>query len=592
MKSHYQNPLKSFNFQKYIPISTFTYIFICILFNISQAVELPDTTVDTLGNWYNLGRVSGNKTYSNNLCFSFIDDFSVLDFFHYSTGNNRIETGISLIGPFLMLPEIDFTAAPSAGNRLSACITTPNVCFAREHNGFEDPIYFSNSYSWDYLSNRGIINVEPSQYENSFYFGPQLNQGQLRTHVTIAHSIQSKKAINFNPLFFNSEASLSAGIFDFLSFVGNFSYLRSVYSYNDLHDSYYNNIYIGRYQPSGEYKNPDLLRFTFDTSSISGMFSYRSQHMTCKIGYNNSHYPYPDTMSNYLLSDKMRHYVLNNFFSDFTLLIGNQISSLDQVNGNWDGFFSPILGKKQFLAHIKPEINFYKHQSNNDVSFTFNHDIHFGLRYVTIGESGKIISSSYKTPSFINSLTATLSNIALRTRGPEQVSKFEYTFGYWPRKGEFRIDATFRFPIKNVLERSQITTSQKTHILNLDDLFNNPRSYVNEFFNDRNNYETSIIDYDHRLKISVGISDFFNISNDFTFKTDYDGYQARYAYMGGYLLPENNKKFSNQFSIHAGNAENYMHSLSATIYFQEKIPSFIHDHHFDFYLSYIFALGF
>lgn len=270
----------------------------CIHFGNAQAIDLPAPLpepvpvaekvevreVDTLGNWYNLGRVSGNKTYTNALVTYFDKDFALIDAYHFSSGNSRIETGMTALSLFgasgssggflVMLPSIDITAAPSPENRFSAIISTSNLYIAAAgvvHAGFEDPLNFVNSYQWDFLSRRGAIHVNPDQYENSFHFGPQLNAGQVRARIGINHSITIEQ--RQYPKFFTANSYLTMGILDNLSFSGSCFYKHiKDYDNRGIDHVYY-------YDPWNSYLA------TIDSLYLSGSFQLRTPSGTASLGY-------------------------------------------------------------------------------------------------------------------------------------------------------------------------------------------------------------------------------------------------------------------------------------------------------------------
>ncbi|MBN1757953.1 MAG: hypothetical protein JW863_06540 [Chitinispirillaceae bacterium] len=582
-------------------------IFGCIWCTHAQTIDLPaplpdslaeSLMIDGLGSWYNLGRISGNKTYANALVPYFYEGFSLIDLYHFSSGNEHIEAGmstLSLLGVnedsgllLFMLPGGSIAAAPSPGNRLTATVSSTNFYFGVAdvaHTGFQDPLNFVNRYRWDFLSRRGIIRVEPDQYENSFFFGPQLNAGQVRVHIEIDHTISSSES--YYPRFFSADSYLSAGLFDNLSGTGHFSIIhsRSNTGFTDL------------VQDSISASGTVQLRTEPVTASF--WYSYERPFYSREDTYPHDPYFYPSEYSDPTLIQYEYH--LHRLFSDVTFITGKRIRSLAEVNGNWDGYFSPRLGSRQFLAYFHPEGVFTRSSDREDTrTFTLDNTLRFGCTpFLTIGEQGRIRVSTAAQPLYDVSLTATLSNIPLRTRGPEQVSKFEYTFGYWPRKGEFRIDGTIGLPLPRFNQHAYSPLPVLEHLSNgtvntiydfdpLNSLSPAAVSGYNRPFID---------DYDHRLTIAAGITGNFILSNEFDMKA----VRQEYLYNGA-IESENyreivltgtsdNTIFADQIGFHLGDVEGYLHSLNAAFFWQTSNSVSGRDR-FDFLLSWVFTAGF
>jgi hypothetical protein len=284
----------------------------------------------------------------------------------------------------------------------------------------------------------------------------------------------------------------------------------------------------------------------------------------------------------------------NSIYSDFSIITGNHVSSLAEVNGNWDGYFSPLLGNRQFLAHLHPEMEFIRYPSRIEPFFTLDHNLNYGCSpWLTIGEKGDLRAARQSTVVMDFSLTATLSNIPLRTRGPEQVSKFEYVFGYWPRKGEFRIDAEAKLPLPTRslyhLPTTSIIRSVSNNVLNRLYNFNRLEVFSNTSISGYN--QSALEDYDHRLKITFGVASSCILSNDFMIK-EATSYQYIYNENGYSWSDENrNYLFTDQIGVHCGNTDKFLHTLHIGLYWQTAVMTSGRDR-FDFMLSYLFTAGF
>jgi len=599
----------------------FIIILTCLLFAAPDETEPPVTPKDgiasenTLGNWYTLGRVSGNKTYLNMLS-PYIDrdqgGLLLSDFFHTTSGNDRFEGGISFVSvlgftgyDFLflgMLPEGDLLFAPTPSSRLSLTMTTPNLSFILSDqfsgSGLEDGFYANSLLQWTFLSNKGEIHVNPDQYETAFYLGPQVNAGQVKTSVSLGNLYNDPNYYSKRQGMFFLYSTATVGILDNFSITSRYSFASDELSKTELSRL---NTEINA-DPINSYTG--ILHYLYPLKhSASGFLEYRLPMFATKGGYQftsgySNNYIY--TSNGNLVPSETPNVTSNTFFLDASYLLGTHISSLSQVNGNFDGYFTPILGERQLYVHAFSVLDFTSNlYLQSYQTLQVQNVVRYGVTpFLTIGQYGSIQFFEGSMSGNI-ALNFTITNIPLRTRGPEAVSKFEYQFGYWPRAGEFRIDGSYNYVDNRGSEESyQSAGSVLSHLNNnsfpssygsLNNL--QSTSYGQHPPGDESLFASPFIAF----SFSTGLSNSCILSNTFEVQTEqFSGTYSSNSYYGGtnyFYESYSTNLWANQFSIHLGNPKQYLHSLSILLAGQNS-SEFTGSENFDFLLSYTYTAGF
>lgn len=386
---------------------------------------------DCTGSDYNLGRIIGSGPMFNVLTSYWPEDgFMLLDLFHAQGGvDNKYNIGWSAAGtvygtknydPFwvLMFPELSFNSALGNANRLRMKFIPSNFVFMASNgntsSGFENPFYMQNSYQWDFLSNDGKIKISPDQYDNSFYFRPLVTPGQVRISTTLNHSICSE---SYQPSLFDLRFHSSAGLIDNMQLdIGTWYKMdeRSIYQFED----YYS------------YGDADTLKLGLG-------LQYRLGDLVMSGEYN--------FQRDWLRQNPSNRQVIA---ANVAYLLGDRITSVKEVEGNWDGYFKPLMGDHQLYIFAGPEWNIYNGYGDWTV-FKIDNDIRFGvLKTLTLGEKFQFLKTRDKDPKFHLEFNTTFMNIPHRTYGPSAASKFEYVFGLWPNKGQVRIDLSYGLPFE------------------------------------------------------------------------------------------------------------------------------------------------
>lgn len=112
-----------------------------------------------------------------------------------------------------------------------------------------------------------------------------------------------------------------------------------------------------------------------------------------------------------------------------------------EVAGNWNGFFTPHLAKGQYDLEGNVWIAPTTSQTNVQISGNLRYGL---LDQLTVGFEPQLSFAYTNDQTFF--LSACLSNIPRRTKGPHEVSALEYQTGYLPRAGEGRLLARVMLP--------------------------------------------------------------------------------------------------------------------------------------------------
>lgn len=123
------------------------------------------------------------------------------------------------------------------------------------------------------------------------------------------------------------------------------------------------------------------------------------------------------------------------------ILLGHRPLQFAHVEGNYDRFFSPILGARQiYLTHQTEDAPF---QDSKRLQ-TYTSGAQVGINdFFTLGFTHRLA-----THGTDHSLTFSgiYSNIPLRTEGPYDVADMEYLWGYLVKPGDWRLCAQWRTP--------------------------------------------------------------------------------------------------------------------------------------------------
>ena len=276
---------------------------------------------DSLGSDYNLGRVTGPGVTMNDLGLYINEGVLLTDIFHRQVGKeDHLSFGFTVgglgmfasgggLGAFLF-PEFDIHARIGPSSRIWAMIMPVNFFFVFGRGGggtgFEFPFYMFNAYHWSLLSNKGKITLPKDQREHAFLFGPLLNSKQFRIDVGMFHTIRGDKDLGG---IIAPSARLLVGILDNLQIGGKFLY-KNLQEYQSV--------------------ERDSLGFGFQVD-------LRHRIMGYSLFYD------------FLLNERGTKEFNNLIGTRLDLIVGERITSTDQVRGNWDGYFSPVLGKMQLV---------------------------------------------------------------------------------------------------------------------------------------------------------------------------------------------------------------------------------------------------
>lgn len=522
----------------------------------------------TLSDIYTLGRVIGTRTTTDLFIPRFDNNqVSLQNLFHFSAGTDNksafgFSTSLQALGVrdalqlLLMIPEFDLKLAPNRSNRISATILPFNLLFAVSEGmaitGFDFPFTTMNSYSWDFLSKNGQIDVPEDQYENSFFFGPQLNPGQVRLGADFTHPI----------LFESTVFPISlAGALEFgIGLPGNFSNSSS-FSFNRIAEE--------------TYTNQSSIIDSYDTTDVTTTFEWRTPFSTMQAGYR----------------------YLDRFFQQHTIqlsgtyLTGPYTTSFSEVNGNWDGTFSPLLHARQFMIQLHCRYLLKDSYLPTNQAVLLNNDIRYGItNFFTIGYAGSLNIQKNGNPLFIAVPGIHLSNIPRRTRGPTEVTPFEYQFGYWPRHGEYQLAISYKLPLND----------PPTYYLDYPYNFipSNYSSIHSDMFGMNTSFNRTfgialtdpriepLNNSDGQVNISAGVAPHVCLFNTFNMRTikvspSYSGWTK-------YNSPARNISYANQFGMAFGDPQNYLFTVMFGAFIQTQ-SGISNDDKFDFLISLLYT---
>lgn len=514
----------------------------------------------TLNDAYTLGRIAGSRaTYNLTVPLFEESEFIFLNAFHHSVGtDNRNAYGFSSVQALglgdafmllFMVPEFDLALAPVPSHRIAATIMPLNLIFVAGEGdaatGFELPFVMMNTYSWDFLTNSGSIKVSADQNENSFFFGPQLNPGQIRLGADFAHPIMFESGVI---------PAVLGGALEFgIGLPGNISN-NSSFSFSQVMDDHYSTF---------DYEIDDSV-------AVATAFDWRTPFTTVQAGYQ-------------FLQEGYKEHIIG---LTGTFLSGPHTTSFSEVNGNWDGTFSPLLHARQFMALLHGSYGITEPSSFLRFENTFKYGV---TEIFTIGYEGSFTIWEDRDPYFVAIPGIHLSNIARRTHGPAQVTPFEYRFGYWPRVGEYRLDIRYKLPLNDPPMRSSeyplyeyLNTDYMSNLFNLismnttfDDVFRRDATHPQEGL---------LNNYDGQVHFSAGLAANVNIFNTFNMRT------VRVYSSSSYTLEsqEDNFVYSNQFGMAFGNPQYSLFTLMFGVFGQTR-KSAEDKEKFDFMVSLLYT---
>lgn len=471
-----------------------------------NAVSTLSEESDCLGSDYNLGRIIGPSPIYNNLLLYWPENsFMLMDLFHTQTGMddkfNFGGYGLGVLGHYkehdalwvYMFPEFDFNCAAGPSNRFRGVFMPSNLLFmaqgGRTTSGFDRPFFMQNMYQWDFLSRDGKIRVSPDQLDNSFYYRPLLNAGQVGINMSLLHSFGDSDRTNYGA----ARSHISVGLLDKLQLDIDAQYNSATYTY---HSPYYNNF---KYVP--EY-------FWFG----SGLH-FRSGNFAVNSGYTlNKEWVEAEVTRSHIISVKGAY------------IRGNSIGSVREVEGNWDDLFTPQMGEHQLYTSVGFDFNIVADNVENSYAGLSN-SLKYGLlRTLTVGEN--LYLSDYGDEMNVKlELTALFSNIPHREYGPSEASKFEYIFGFWPEQGQVLLDIAYRLPFKKdklTYWSQPIISLVSRSQLSLLSIMDNPlasSSLLTVPFQ-RSTVDGILVDRDLHLKIMAGLARKVIIVNVFEFRID------------------------------------------------------------------------
>ncbi len=507
-----------------------------VLLSISIALITASSTQSvTISSDYNLGRIVGPGPMSNNTQPTF-DPFTVSDLFFTQGGiENKLDTKLWLFGGFIQMPEdyyyesssavffslprFSLLGAPNSSHRLGFSTDPLNLLFGMSNgelfSGFEMPLYLLNTYSWDFLSNEATVKIDENEKDDVYYFGPLLNAFQFKSSISLTHQL---KSIYISEDVFRISSLLALGLTDFLQIQTR--------------------LVINTYEQKGygeEYVVPVLQSDSLFYSDEEFQFEATGRFANLTLTGKFSSFNYPQT------------YLTASYISE---------SLIPHAEGNWDRYFDNHLAKNQFKSAFEffslPYEGISEIDSDGNVMTGgknfFKLQCGYGLlENLTLGGRVHLDSKGYLA-AFAQ---ASLLNIKRRDYGPSEASSYEYCFGLKPRKGQYKAEVWYRFPIDEDPDDFFYRLS------NFPLISNSPMYHVPELaYNDL------------KAKVSLGILDQLYIENDF----------AMYFAKG-----ENSSAYTNSFSVAFIDHDRFSYSLGVTfgrangnVYFERgtnNIPS-------------------
>lgn len=413
---------------------------------------------DTLGTDYNLGRLPTGGLFENGFAWGLFGPYDLTsDLVHFRTGKHRnMSFGITPVllafstksktNYLQLIPQFDVTWRSPCENRFYLSSQPMNLFFigtgnGKGVNGLESPFTMLNSFEWEYLSRKGAIAIDERQYDLAFLYGPQLNAGQFRNRFMISKTVNSdtvpyrKFDVTVTPEIGISEYlqvqaeghysfldSVNGTVFGYASDIGNFIIYEK-----SITDSF--NVGLGL-----RYANRQLL-----CTANGGIYHWKNRQLTKEREVSGSY--------------------LNKYQVDFSEirfnlaaahLLGERITSLQELEGNWDAFESRWLGHGQWLNEIWGEyiptreltikestsvhsgfVGIPASEKDSSLSIIrMNQQTRYGLHtYFEVGEKVNLIFEDGCLTSSKIGINIVSCNIPIRHDGLNEISDHEYFHG-------------------------------------------------------------------------------------------------------------------------------------------------------------------
>ncbi len=517
-----------------------------------SATSFAASKEGSVGNEYTLGRVLTGHLNENLLTLYHLDEDDNLISDAYSARSGRDGTfaihvvpGIGIMhtrGGFLYLqglPEINVLWKGGNSNRFSISLAPGNLWVGGNSSGFEQPFLLGNRHAWSFLSRGGDIGVDPRDYETAFLFGPLLNPGQFRNDFVLNHTIHSSAA-PYKEL--SVSVSPKIGIAEGLQFGMDFGYMKkdSLVGYG-----------------GGWYEPPSYLT---EELEFGGKLDYRYKGLFSSL---NSRFNrgFPETFE--YPSTRMDE---SRLAAEAGLLLGERVSSINQVRGNWDGLNSFTLGSGQLLNVVSVDyrksiikwdypswVAFGPSESQADTlslgrraRYGFLHGLEIGDEFMATLDWSNGLEQHYDWR-----LRLAFNLVPLREYGPAKASDHEYYNGYSFKKGDLRGSIEYRPPflreeepywflgIYERVEAFRIANSLQGY----------SRSWVSNDVAAAEKVGAEREYADLTINATYGVTDWFTLSNAFSYKK-YTYYSGGESFDSIYEnRPESNPVFTEQATM-------------------------------------------
>ena len=411
------------------------------------------SSIDTLDNTFNLGRIPSQVLSDYLTDWDDLGDHNLfLTTFHnqfgktgkFCFGMTPLVFGLS--DDFTMAsltPELDFSAVPSASNRLKITIMPLNLVAVwtsyGSATGFDVPFTVMNMYQWSFLSRQGAITVSPDQYNLTFLIGPQLNPGQFRSDVSVVHTINAD--------------TVPLRVFD-VSVYPKIGIAKGLEIGADAHYSYHDSVTETIYTSSsynGNYKNYG--KYTKDSTYIACKLDFRLDGFFTEAEAGANWWNIKWSKTGFFDSGNTTDYKYNTVKLRLSagLLLGDRIDRFENVLGNWDGFFSNVIGNHQILTTVSLEAIPDKkvktslqsqsfmaaHRDSSFSCITIGQKSRYGIiDHFEIGEEFSMTLQSYSLPVYGLGLQMSMNSVPLRNYGPAAASNQEYFQGLRLKQGQ------------------------------------------------------------------------------------------------------------------------------------------------------------
>lgn len=389
---------------------------------------------------YNMGRIVGGPYAFTSLIAEIDKDFfSVVPMQRYRFGvADRYQWDLDLAGYFQSVPDqihyglglLDLGGIYRIedGQVMDWHLRNRNLGFSGSKNsivsGFDQQYEKTLDLYVDhrYLSNNGYIHLDSSDFNIAFLRGPLLNGGQYR-HTMSA----SMHYGNGSEEWFAADYAPSVGIADLLELkaAGGAAFIDPTGT-----ERWNNSLQVGA-------------EFRLSRLWVAGS-AWQSNMGTLEEA---------NTVSDYTAS------------SDVGLVLGPSRSlQFTQVEGNYDGFFTPQLGMGQILLRNRSN----SQPGDNGRILDFTSELSAGaLDELTLGATHHMDRHA-ASPDHSLSLHAVYSNIPLRTDGPYDVTDMEYLWGYLFQPGDWRISCNWITPLLSPREEVGVIYSPIYRYTNYD----------------------------------------------------------------------------------------------------------------------------